>query len=154
LPNVLGLVAGWPGVQEAGWARCAVAVLSVGLLVVVARLRPAGNQGPVFRLSFCCAVIAALLVGYSTNSYDLSWLVLPLAVIAGECVERNQACKVGLVIPAVPLLVSPLWFLLAVKWERLNLIAVLLLWWMFAIRQRMLRMRSNVGAVTPVSSIA
>jgi Glycosyltransferase family 87 len=154
LPNLLGLVGGWPGIEEAGWVRWTAAVLSVAILIVVAGLRPARNQGTVFRLSFCCAVIAALLVGYSTNSYDLSWLVLPLAIVAGECLQKDRACRMSLIIPAIPLLVSPLWFLLAMKWERLNVIAVLLLWWVFAIRQQVLRLRSKAEENTSVSLLA
>jgi hypothetical protein len=131
LPNLFGLLAGWPLAQKIGLAmQIVVAAVSVALLTMVAGLRKHAQHGVMFRLCFASAIIAALLVGYSTNSYDLSLLVVPVAVITNRRLE-NPAEGTALLLPALPLLVSPLWFFLWMRWQRINVMALFLLWWLF-----------------------
>ena len=81
LPNLLGLIAGWPFSEKAGWpVLLVVGACTAALLILVARMRGLANDKRLFRLGIACAVIAALLAGFSTNSYDLSLLMLPLAL--------------------------------------------------------------------------
>ena len=145
LPNLLGLVAGWPLTEKAGWpVLLVVGVGTVALLIVVARTRDLANDTAMFRLSMSCAVIAALLAGFSTNSYDLSLLVLPLVLVADYCCREPRLQRAGLLAPAIPLLISPLWFFLWMRWERINLMAVFLVWWLFVIRTEIVRLRANI----------
>jgi hypothetical protein len=144
LPNIVGLLAGWPVLEDAGWSvQIAALACSAGLLVLVAALRQSANNKDAFRLCFACSVIAALLAGYSTNTYDLALLIVPLAIVAdryfGNRDRRARARTLWL--PTLPLLISPLWFFLWLRWERINVMAIFLVWWLFAIRREILRMR-------------
>jgi len=143
LPNLLGLMTGWPYLENIGRPlHLLVLACSAGLLILLASLRRPIDQGESLKIGLAAAVIAALLVGYSTNTYDLSLLVLSLALVAeyGWLDLRNQARqRFSLILPAIPLLISPLWFFLWMKWARINLIALFLLWWLYAIRKEVLR---------------
>jgi glycosyl transferase family 87 len=133
LPSLFGLLAGWPLSQQIGsGVQVAVVAGSAALLMIVVGLRRYVRDKASFSLGFSAAVIAALLVGYSTNSYDLSLLVLPLAVIVNCRLARPLDGK-SLLAPALPLLLSPLWFLLWMRWQRINLMAAFLVWWLFAL---------------------
>jgi hypothetical protein len=149
MPNLLGLVTGWPIAQGARWPlQLGVLAVSALLLIVVARMRNRANDRNLLALAFACAVITAVLVGYNTGSYDLSLLVLPIALLADYCLggfEGLPGATTRLVLPAVPLLLSPLWFLLWRRWERMNLMAIFLLWWLYAIRRETLRVAENPG---------
>ena len=113
---------------------------SAALLTVAAGLRKYARDKSFFQLCFGAVVITALLVGYSTNSYDLSLLVLPLAMTMNWRPDRPREWK-GLLAPAVPVLISPLWFFLWMRWQRINLMAVFLLWWLFALIAAVRRLR-------------
>jgi len=162
MPNLLGLVTGWPLPEHVRWPlQWGVLAGSAVLLIAVACMRNLGddrrlpqdrkleNDRSVLNLSFACAVIAAVLVGYNTGAYDLSLLVLPLALIVDHCLGVSAELpwvRARLVLPCLPLLISPLWFLLWRRWERINLMAIFLLWWLFAIRREIERIRGNVDA--------
>lgn len=167
MPNLAGLFTGWPISEGARWPfRMAAIAASAALLLEVARLGRSRDQWPntgasnhdehgARRLSLACAVIAAVLVAYNTGSYDLCLLILPLAWIADYCLRRLPElaeARRKILLPAVPLLLSPLWFLLWRRWERINLMAIFLLWWIYAIRREILRLGANAaGRVEPLT---
>jgi hypothetical protein len=140
LPSLYGLLASWPFSQAGFAVHLLVVVVSAALLVVVAALRKHAREKGLSRLCFAAAVIVALLAGYSTNSYDLSMLVLPLAVIVNWRLESPLEGK-SLLVPAIPLFISPLWFFLWMRWQRINLMALFLLWWLFALIAEVRRCR-------------
>ena len=147
--NLLGLITGWPFLGGMGWLRWIVLAGSVGLLVYVARMRNLADDRRLFHLCFSCAVIASVLEGYNTNAHDLSLLILPLALLADHVaakVPRWSSETMRIVVPVVPLLISPLWFFLWMRWEHTNLMAAFLLWWLYAIRGEVLRMGNNERA--------
>ena len=163
LPNLLGLLAGWPLIGGSGWlVKLAVVICSAGIVLAIASLpgvKPRTLRGSdedirqearVLRLGMACAVIAALLVGYSTNTYDLSLLIVPLVLVADYCIAAwpdKPLLQDRLIWPVLPLLISPLWFFLWMRWERIHLIAIFLLWWLFAIRREIVH-RSNTIAIS------
>ncbi len=153
MPNLLGLVTGWPFIESVGWLLRGVALAaSAGLLIAVACMRDLVNDRRFFRLSFAIAVITVVLVSYNTNAHDLSLLVLPLALLADHCapeLSRWSPAKTRMVVPVVPLLISPLWIFLWMGWGRINLMVIFLLWWIYAIRREMLRMRATGGGGVP-----
>ncbi len=155
LPNLLGMLGGWPVVEKSGRVVIAAALAaSVALLSVVARLGKAAGRNELLGLCFGCAVIGALLVGYGTNTYDLSLLIVCLAAVTDYCARRDRehgGFRWPLLLPAIPLLVSPLWFFLWLRWERINVIAIFLLWWLFAIRAEVLRASRNETFAPSVS---
>jgi uncharacterized membrane protein len=165
MPNLLGLLTGWPIPEGGIWLfRLAVLAASAGLLTEVARLgnlsEPSQNiniddDRSVRRLGVACAVIAAVLVAYNTGSYDLCLLVLPIASIVDHCLQMMPdvaEARRKILLPAIPLLLSPLWFLLWRRWERINLMAIFLLWWIYAIRREILRLGQDAaGRAEPLS---
>jgi Glycosyltransferase family 87 len=155
LPSLFGLFAGWGVSQKFLLAmQIAVAVSSIALVIMVAALRRFAQSRRWSGLCVSAAVIAALLVGYSTNTYDLSLLVLPLAVIANWQLEGVPVSH-RLLWPAVPLFASPLWFFLWMRWERINLMGLFLLWWLFAVVAEIRRMsRLNAALSSEVPLIA
>jgi len=141
LPNLLGLLGGWPSLGDTGWIVRLVALISaVGLLIAVAGLRKFTDDGRLFRLCFACAVIASVLAGYSTNTYDLSLLIVPLVLVADFVTENRTEWNI--LQPVIPVLISPLWFFLWLRWERINVMAFFLVWWLFAIRGEIVRRRT------------
>jgi hypothetical protein len=62
-----------------------VATLSAFLLWVTVRIW----RDSEFELCFSAAVIAALLTGYHSFVYDLSLLLLPVAIVCGELAKRK-----------------------------------------------------------------
>jgi hypothetical protein len=149
IPNLMGLMTGWTFLKDAGWPlELVVWSASIALLITIAAMRGPANDKESFRLSVACAVMVGVLLGYSTNTYDLSLLVLPIALVANYCLGElsgQRAAKMALILPAVPLLVSPLWFFLWLRWQRTNLMAISLLWWLFAVRHEIFRRRDRVG---------
>jgi hypothetical protein len=145
----MGLLTGWAFLKDAGWPlELVVWAVSVALLITVAGMRGVMNDRESFRLSVACAVMVGVLLGYSTNTYDLSLLVLPIAIVANYCLGElsgQRAAKMAIILPAVPLLVSPLWFFLWLRWQRTNLMAISLLWWLFAVRHEIFRRRDRAG---------
>lgn len=143
LPNLLGLMTGWSSVDNFQFAmRLAVLAASAVLLILMAYMRRMANDPRCSRLAIGCAVIAAVLVGYNTSTYDLCLLTLPLVFVAdyfSRRLHQSSRAPISIVVPAIPLLISPLWFLLGMRWQKLNLIAVILLWWIYALRSEMLR---------------
>jgi len=143
--NFVGLATGWPFVGNVAWIlRWVAIVASVALLIVVARMRGWANDARFFRLSFACAVITTLLVSYLTNTHDLCLLLLPLALLADHCAAHwsERSATRALLLPVVPLLVSPLWMFFWLQWGRLNLVVILLVWWIYAMRRELVRLRS------------
>jgi hypothetical protein len=158
MSNLLGLVTGWPVLESVGWPLRLVALAgSAALLIVVVRMRGLANDARFFRLSFACAVVTAVLVSYLTNTHDLCLLVLPLALLADYCAAHwpERHAMRALLTPVVPLLISPLWILVWIRWGRLNLVAILLLWWVYAMRHELLRLKVNaVSALDCATSSA
>jgi len=104
--NVRGLVyLLTPGKIPAAISGAVVAALSAWLLWVTARIWKDGE----FDLCFSAAVIATLLTGYHSFVYDLSLLLLPVAIVCGELAKRKillsslplNAALVALFVPPV-----------------------------------------------------
>ena len=147
LPSLLGLVTGWPRLDHHQWLVVIVLMLSAGLVILVARLKNLAREPKFFDLCFGCAILVSVLVGYNTSTYDLALLVLPLAVMLREGLTGRM--PTGFLLPVVPLLVSPFWFLIGMYWLNFNLIAIFLLWWLFALRNELLRRRETAPALQP-----
>lgn len=158
LPSLLGLVTGWSKLDHIQWGlRLAVLALSIGVVIIVARMKKAANDPKLISLSLASAVVAALLVGYNTSTYDLCLLILPLAMVARYCFREaphRREALVALGSPALPLLVSPLWFLVGMYWQKFNLMAIFLLWWLYAMRHEMLRIHAAVDQPQTIAPVA
>jgi hypothetical protein len=102
--NVRGLIyLITPGKVPAAISGAVVAALSAFLLWVTARIWK-NNE---FELCFSAAVIATLLTGFHSFVYDLSLLLLPVAIVCGELAKRkillsNLPLNAALVVLFVP----------------------------------------------------
>ncbi|MGZ4730770.1 MAG: glycosyltransferase family 87 protein [Terriglobales bacterium] len=152
LPSLLGIITGWPRLDRIHWLVPIVLILSAGLVILVARMKNLAQEPNFFNLCFACAILASLLAGYNTSTYDLALLVLPLAVMLRE--ELTGRMPAYLLLPIVPLLISPLWFLIGMYWLNFNLIAIFLLWWLFAMRYELLRRRGTTPVPQAISPLA
>lgn len=155
LPNLLGLMGGWSSTEYAGWLLpAAVLVCSILLLGIAARMGRSPANRSLARMAFAFALTSALFVGYSTNTYDLCLLLLPIALVIDH-VHRESACspkqKMSLMMPILPLLLSSLWFYLWMRWVHMNVIAIFIFLWLYAMRKEILRMRA--AAAMPVSGL-
>jgi hypothetical protein len=84
--NIRGLVyLITPGKIPVAISGAMVAALSAFLLWVTARIWKDSK----FELCFSATVIATLLTGYHSFVYDLSLLLLPVAIVCGELAKRN-----------------------------------------------------------------
>jgi len=150
MPNMLGLVSGWPVLEDAGSMRWLALAASAGLFALVASMKDMARDARTFHLCLPCAVITALMVSFNTNSYDLSLLILPLALLLDYAytlrrTNGNETLR-SLLLPAWPLLISPLWFFLWLRWAHTNLMAIFLLWWVFVIRRESLRTEASASS--------
>ncbi|MGA2856272.1 MAG: glycosyltransferase family 87 protein [Candidatus Sulfotelmatobacter sp.] len=149
MTNLVGLLTGWSFLgNAAGPLRWLAIAASAVLLIAVACMRRAAvvpRNRASFRLSFAIAVITTVLVPYLTNTHDLCLLVLPLALLADHCAahwSERQAVR-SLLIPVVPLLISPLWVFFWMRWGKLNLAVIPLLWWVYAMWRELARLKEN-----------
>jgi Glycosyltransferase family 87 len=135
LPNLHGLAMGWR--PFSGVFGTALAVLSsVMLFLFAARTGRASAQPGKLELQFSLAVVVAGLIGWQTNSHDLSLLVLPLVLITDyslRAMPQAPAMKRALLLPVLPLLISPLWMVLWLVIGKVNLMAIPLMWWTWKI---------------------
>jgi len=93
-------------------------------------------------------VITAVLVAYSTNTYDLCLLIPALAIIAEYVIAESpkpMTSNLGFVVPIFFLCLSPLWFFLWMRWERINLMAIFLLGLILAIRNALSKLGETTG---------
>ena len=157
MPDLLGLIAGWPLTGKTGWPlQIAVIAASLALLTIAVRLRPAAAAGEDLRLCFSCAVIASVLLGYCTNTYDLALLILPLGLVVDYWLttpRHDMWSRAMAIFPAAVICLSPVWFFLWMRWEKINLMGFLLLWWFFAVRNEVLGLQSKLESTKLVAPI-
>jgi len=90
------------------------------------------------------------LVAWQTNPHDLSLLVLPLVFITDHCLHsttQGLVKRFDLLLPALPLLIGPLWMVLWLGIAQVNLMAIPLLWWTWKIGKELLH--SNQISIQP-----
>ena len=158
LPNLLGLTAGWSSHEYTGWPLpAAVLVGSILLLAVAVSLGKSPVNCSGGRMAFAFALTSALYVGYRTNTYDLCLLVLPIALAVDHSIRNStepSAQRIALILPILPLLLSPLWFYLWLRWVHINVIAIFIGWWLYALGKEILRMKSRAAKPAAISALA
>jgi len=108
------------------------------------------------------------LIAWQTNTHDLSLLVIPLVLLVDygcdavmkdaaaisdrssdrspdrtppDRIRSNPASSFALLLPVLPLLISPLWMLLWLGPGLVNLVTIPLLWWSWRIGGELSRER-------------
>jgi hypothetical protein len=136
LPNLHGLAMGWPP-PFSGVVGTALAVI-ISVLLFLFAVRKGRNlvEPEAFELQFSLAIVVSVLIAWQTNLHDLCLLVLPLVLVADYCVRsmlQRPAARSAILLPALPLLLSPLWMALWLIAAKVNLMATPLLWWAWKI---------------------
>jgi hypothetical protein len=131
MPNLRGIVEGWSFGSARGVMQIFLITSSLALLVfVVWKTQPVGTEQ--FGLQFSLVTVVALLLGWHTNAHDLCLLILPLVLIADYCLHAlaaERGRKLLLLLPALPILIGPFWIALWLRYGKVNLMAIPLLWW-------------------------
>ena len=131
MPNLRGLIEGWPWQAPAILLTALVATASAALLLFSAQKGKAAPRAQ-FDVQFSLAMVVTALVSWHTNAHDLSVLILPLALLANHCywsLKTSERPNFAPLLPTLPLLISPLWIALWLGISRLNLMAIPILWW-------------------------
>lgn len=150
-PNLRGLVEGFLSTVLPTWANFSlVSIFSVAVIFWATAQRPGpkgGNSGAVHDLVFSQAVVATFLVSYHAFAYDLSIMLLPiLLLVAWVLANRRQihgwpgAALVG---PVAVLLFGPVFPLMWLRFHTMNLLAVVLLLWMWGISLEISRLGAH-----------
>jgi len=144
-PNLRGLVEGLgSGLMSSQVITGVIAILSVDLMVWVWVRARSSSGGRVGDLIFCQALLVSLLVSYHSFAYDLSVLLLPILLLLPGCQKGPRGlARCASFGPGVLLLFGPIFPLLWLRWHLLNLIAVVLLVWMWGLDQEMARVQGN-----------
>lgn len=155
MPNLRGLVLGWPWPFSMAIGNAAAVLGSVALFLWAATRGCSAPRLQRLELQFSLAVIVSGLIGWHSNAHDLSLLVLPLVLLADYCVNR-RAQEPGsgftLLFPASPLLISQLWIVLWLAVGQVNLMAIPLLWWAWQIGKELSRGLHTAGRAQPSTS--
>jgi len=142
MPNLRGFLLGWP-LPFAKTIGTALAVLGSILLFLFAAVRGRMASQPArLELQFSLAIVVSGLIGWHTNAHDLSLLVLPLVLIMDYCVSTlsgQPRRRLALLLPVLPLLISPLWIVLWLVIHKVNLMVIPLLWWAWNIGRELSR---------------
>lgn len=158
LPNLLGLIGGWSYQEYDGWLlRVVVLACSIAFLAVAVGMARLAVNASLARMAFAFALTSALFVGYSTNTYDLCLLVLPIALAIDHVIHEStepSAQRFALILPILPLLLSSLWFYLWMRWVHINVIAIFIAWWLYAMRKVILRTKALTTRPTTISALA
>jgi len=127
-----------------------VILASIGLLLFLAKLWNRTSTGMRLDLGFSAAVIVTVLVSYHAFAYDLLLLLLPILLLGQYTWSSGPARRPGFLVPALILFVSPIHMLLWFRYGQLNLMALLLLWWLWEISRETLA--GNLLADEPYGS--
>jgi hypothetical protein len=136
MPNLVGLFMNWPGSIAKPVGIFLVVTISAILFLLAAirerRLLEAEKRD----LQISLAFLIAVLIGGHTNSHDFCLLILPLVSVADYCyrvLDPDWRRELRLVLPIIPLLISPLWLVLWLAFRHENLMAIPVLWWAWSI---------------------
>lgn len=114
-----------------------VVIAAVSLALIIWGSRRWRSSSPdEFDLGFALCVVITILVGYHTLPYDLSLLLLPLTLIANHLLRHADEVKQSRAILFVPMLLlffTPLQAFLLMRNGHYNLMAMVMLFWIWAI---------------------
>jgi hypothetical protein len=139
MPNLRGLLLGWRlPTNSLNALRAAVLSLSLALLLWAIGISRKHLDRKI-DLYFALATLVGLLISYHIFAYDLILLVIPLLTTLDLLIEQREfqwRRDLTFFLPAGLLLLTPLYILLALRLVQLNLLALVLLIWLYGIQRR------------------
>jgi hypothetical protein len=146
MPNLRGLVMGWPSL-DATSVSIVITALSSILLFLQAAIQGRKSFGAEeFELNFSLAIAVTLLIAAHTNAHDVCLLILSLVLVANHSFRRlafQPRRQLSLWLAITPILISPLWIILWLVWGHVNLMAIPLLLWSLAIGKEVSSLNGN-----------
>ncbi len=135
MPDLHGLWADLPLPANGKFIAAIVAVLVSIALVVFTAARWNRIQTTPFPLGFCLCLLATVLTAYHGFAYDLSILILAVAIVGDYLLAKRPPLwsVVALLTPPLLLHFTPLQMLLWFRQDRYGLIALVLLAWFWTI---------------------
>ena len=157
MPNLRGLVEGW-SFHLAPVIQIGLIVAGSGALLVFAATKGGSLLPQQLELRFSLAIVVTVLVSWHTNAHDLSLLILPFVLLTYYCqsfLAKEPGRRLALLLPALPMLISPLWIVLWLASAKVNLMAIPLLLWAWEIGREISqlapsRMEFGDGALTSI----
>ncbi len=156
-PNLRGIEEGLLAGLLAPWRIILLVSISSIAVILWAARRPGlirgGNNA--LNLDFSQAMVATFLVSYHAFAYDLSMMLLPilllLALRLANHSNANAWSGIALTGPIVLLLFAPIFLLLWLPFHTMNLVAIVLLLWMWGMSREISRLQDATppdGTVT------
>lgn len=153
MPNLRGLL---DSLIHPGTSRIlrsgVLAAMSLGLIFFCSFKWKAKNTAA-SDLEFALCVLTTVLVGYHAFAYDLSLLILPLALVTNHVFETHTFLdwrRSALIGPIFLLFFTPLHMLLALRSGRYSLMALVLLVWFWGIAREISRDSPDHPQTKPV----
>jgi hypothetical protein len=148
-PNLRGLVEGFLSTLVPSSAIILVVSLSSVVVVLWAARRQSsifGNLNNVPDLVFSQAMVATFLVSYHAFAYDLSVMLLPILLVIALTLannwDANRWLGVALTAPIGLLLFAPIFLVLLLPFHAMNLVAIVLLLWMWGMSRGISRLQA------------
>lgn len=142
MPNLRGLLEGpLAHLFSKSGSEVLIALVSIALVLFTAS-KWKTDTGTGFNLGFSLCVIVTILVSYHAVVYDLSLLVLPMALILDH-VRQDESLRGGMRVallgPVFLLFFTPLQIFLSLFAQRYSLMALVLLFWLGAVAREIQR---------------
>jgi hypothetical protein len=132
VPNLRGLLDSLPTLGISKTIRDGILLLVSTVLLFFTACKWTKTPAAIFDLRFCLYVVVTLIVSYHAFAYDLSLLILPIALLTNHLLAeeripwRSRALLLG---PLLILFFTPLQMLLLFRNGRYSLMALVLLVW-------------------------
>jgi alpha-1,2-mannosyltransferase len=143
MPNARGLLDSLLTPNTSTVFRDIVSVLVSVILMCFAAWEWRATSIAAFDLGFSLCVIVTVLVGYHAFAYDLSLLILPIALVANHVLESNPLGDwrgIALFGPLFLLFFTPLQMFLYLRNGHYNLMALVLLFWGWGVAREISRL--------------
>lgn len=157
MPNLRGLMASLVPAADGRIGQLMVVVVSLAVLAFACWKWQSGGSGSRLDLGFSLLIVSSVVVSYHGFAHDLGLLFLPLLLVWGRWQERpdwHLSTHWALVLPPLVLWFSPLLMLLLFRYGRLNVLAPVLLLWMWGIGREISREQAReprLAEVRPAS---
>jgi Glycosyltransferase family 87 len=148
-PNLRGLADGFlSSILPSPAIALLVGFFSLAVIFWAASQRtPASgnNSDRAFDLVFSQAIVATFLVSFHAFAYDLSLMLLPIILLVAFLLTNNWKIygwsRIALIGPIAVLLFGPVYPFLWLRFDLMNLLAIVLLLWMWGISLEISRLR-------------
>lgn len=138
-PSLRGLVEGSLSGWLPGWA--VLSLIGVSSVAVLLWATSVADSPPSAKLAFCQVMIATFLVSYHAFAYDLSMFLLPVLLVFAHVSESDQTrtglTRLALLAPAALLFFGLIYPWLWLRYHVMNMLAIVLLFWMWGIAREM-----------------